>query len=1388
MSAESPVPNNSSDSLPVKPDSEPNQPSQTDARFPVVGIVASAGGLEAFTELIRHLPTDTGMAFVLIQHLSPEYESLLSEILGRVTTMPVCQVQDQMRVEPNAVYVIPPNAQMTLVDGILRLAPRQKSKGKYLPADIFFESLATDRGNKAIAVVLSGMDGDGAEGVKAVKIAGGVTFAESNATAQFNSMPNTAVATGNVDFVLSPPAIAKELSNLSRNPFLGQSEPLSLIQKLPPKPGDPLSRIFSLLRTTTGVDFTEYKPASLERRIQRRIMLYKLDSLAAYAEYLQTHGDEIQALYEEILIHVTSFFRDPHVFEKLKTQIFPIISQNKASDVPLRIWVAGCSTGEEVYSLAICLLEFFSDRATVPSIQIFATDISETAISKARTGFYLESQMEGVSLERKSRFFVPQAEGGYQISSTIRELCVFAHHNLCDDPPFSNLDLISCRNVLIYLSDSLQERIMALFHYSLNLTGYLVLGTAESVKAASNLFAPVDEACKIYARKLSLSNRLFAFTATSGRVPSLHNPQPIPENFSIPFDLAREVDQLIANRYMPLSVVVDEQMQILQVRGDLDLYLKLTPSSTELNLLSMAREGLVTPLRTALYQAQTENVLVRQEDIQMEQGERTRLNLEVLPFRPAQTNTLYFVVLFNPISPSTPASNTFTSAATVENLEPSDLARELVTLRQALSAATQRELSAQAHLQAVIQEQNQLNQNLRIANEEILSTNEELQSTNEELKTAKEEIQATNEELSTTNEELRSRNLQQNRDNSDLNNFIASINIPIVMLTNDLRIRRFTPTAQRLFNFIPTDIGRPLTDLHGNLDVSQLEPMILEVLETLNTKEQEIQTAAGYWYSIRIRPYRTIENQIDGVTMVLQDIDALKRYTASLESARNYAETIIETVQIPLVVLDADFRVNTANRSFYQTFQVSEPETIHTLLFELGNGQWDIPELRSMLNGILAGEPAEQDFEVNHDFEQIGHKNMLLNACKLHQEDNTDMILLAILDVTERTARQQAEAASRAKDQFLSNLSHELRNPLTSLLAWVQLLRSRDCDEATVDQALEAIEQSGRLLNYLIEDILDASRITSGKLQLNSHPIDLSLLVQAALDSVSLSAVAKNIQLVSSLSSIAVLGDSERLQQVLGNLLSNAIKFTPAGGRVDITLSQVDNQAQIQVSDTGIGIPADLLPHIFERFYQGDSSTIKTNQGLGLGLAIVRHLIEMHGGTVLAESPGEGQGATMTVRLPLYVPPPSSPPIVEPTVETSLDASQNLPSLEGLKILVVDDQVDVLLPLQLMLETYGAEVLAVTTARAALSALRESPNRYDVLISDLGLPEEDGYFLIQQVRSLSAAAGGQIPAIALTGHASKAEEQRAIEAGFQMHIAKPCDLVQLRAIVADLAK
>ena len=778
------------------------------------------------------------------------------------------------------------------------------------------------------------------------------------------------------------------------------------------------------------------------------------------------------------------------------------------------------------------------------------------------------------------------------------------------------------------------------------------------------------------------------------------------------------------------------------------------------------------------------------------------LNLEVIPFQPALAHVFYFLVIFEAVSPQ----SVHLSSATAESQEPGVLERKIMQLRQALAAATQRELSDQAHLQAVIQEQNHLNQNLRVANEEILSSNEELQSTNEELQTAKEEIQATNEELSTTNDELRSRNLQQNRDNSDINNFVDSISVPILMLTNDFRIRRFTPAAQRLFNFIPTDVGRPFNHLRTDFDVPNLESIILEVLETLNTKEEEVQTQAGYWYALRIRPYRTTENQIDGVTMVFHDIDALKRNVANLQLARNYAEAIVETVQIPLVVLDTEMRVNTANQSFYETFQVSVAETSQFSFFELGNRQWNLPQLRSLLEEILVNDVQFQNFEIEHVFERIGQKTVLLNACKLRQEDNAAMILLVIEDITERkqfeteraqllaqeqSARQQAEIANRAKDEFLSNLSHELRNPLNTMLGWTQLLRSRTLNQEKVTQALEVIERSVKVQNQLIEDILDISRVMNGKLRLNIRPFDLRLSVQAAIDIVQLSAEAKNLQIVSSLNSVTMVGDADRLQQVLWNLLSNAIKFTPSSGRIEITLKAVLGHAQIQVTDTGVGISADFLPHIFERFRQGNSSTIKAQAGLGLGLSIAQHLVQLHGGTVQVQSPGEGLGATFTVKLPLrdLQKEFTSPSDLEPTALAASvdDSTQPVPSLAGLHVLVVDDEIDSRELSKFVLESYGAQVLIVASARLALSALSEAPNRYNVLICDIAMPEEDGYWLIRQVRSLSAEAGGLIPAVALTAYGSEAERQLAILAGFQTHFAKPVEPVQLALLVADLA-
>ncbi|MEG4864787.1 MULTISPECIES: chemotaxis protein CheB [unclassified Microcoleus] len=1380
------------------------QLAETEAPFPIVGIAASAGGLEAFTGLLSHLPVDTGMAFVLIQHLAPDHKSLLTEILARQTKMPVSEVKDGMAVEPNQVYIIPPNTKMVLCKGVLQLSPREKIYGKYMPGDAFFTSLATDRGHKAIAVVLSGGDGDGSLGLKAIKAAGGMTFAQCQDTAKFDSMPNTAVATGNVDFVLPPEKIAEELANYSGSGLLTSTISLAKVEESP-EPGDALATIFALLKSTAGVDFSHYKPTTIARRIQRRMVLYKLENLDDYAEYLRQNAAEVTALYEEILIHVTSFFRDPEAFENLKELVFPAITQNKSPDAPIRIWVAGCSTGEEVYSIAICLLEFLSDRDLSPPIQIFATDISETAIGKARSAIYSENQMVDVSPERRDRFFIRAEEGSsYRICKAVRELCVFARQDLGSDPPFSNLDLVSCRNVLIYLGESLQKKVMPIFHYSLNAAGFLLLGSSESTGKFSYLFTSVDKKYKIYAKNFTVSRPTFSLVPSLYPVAKAVREQRMNEDNSIDnFDLDRETDQLILNRYAPASVLVNEQMKILQVRGDIDPYFRVVAGTPDLNLLTMARGGLLVELRTAISQAQSQNATVRKERVLVEWGGRSAaVNIEVVPFQSHTTAARYFLVLFEEVL--APAIDF--STVTAESGDRGDSDPENERLTQALAAANQEKLAARSHLQSLIQEQEYLNQDLKVANEEILSSNEELQSINEELETAKEEIQATNEELTTTNEELRSRNLEQSRVNNDLTNLLASINIPVLMLANNLEIRRFTPTAQKLFNLIITDIGRPFSDIRSTLDVPDLEQMILEVIDTLQTQEREVKTLSGYWYNLRIRPYRTTENQIEGVVMVLIDIDALKRSARTLEEARNYAEAIVETVQTPLVTLDADFRVHKANRSFYETFQVLSSETANSSLFELGNGQWNIPQLRWILEDILVSDVQLQNFELTHFFEHIGSKTMLLNACKLEREDRALMILLSLEDITarkqfetersqlleqEQFARQEAEIANRTKDEFLANLSHELRNPLTPILGWAKLLRSGKLKEAVADRALEVIERSALAQAQLIEDILDISRITGNKLVLDTSPMDLQLVVQAALDGVQLSADTKNIEIVSELTSITVLGDADRLQQVVWNILSNAIKFTPPEGRVEVSLEPIELRAQLRVTDTGKGIAPELLPHIFDRFRQGDSSSIKTNQGLGLGLSIVYNLVQLHGGIVLAESPGEGKGTTITVRLPL----PDSAEVLTgaidfpPTVlaANSGDASSDtVPSLEGLHILAVDDRIDTRELLEFVLESYGAEVVTVASARSAMAALTENPGKYDVLISDIAMPEEDGYFLIREVRALAEAAGGQIPAIALTAYASKPERKKAIEAGFQRHITKPVKPVELALIVANL--
>ncbi|MBW4562823.1 MAG: PAS domain-containing protein [Mojavia pulchra JT2-VF2] len=1397
---------------------EEKQQDNENKLFPIVGMGASAGGLEAFTQLLSNLPTDTGMAFVLIQHLAPHQKSLLSEILSRATEMPVIEVQDGISVEPNHVYVIPPNAKMTICKGVLKLSPRDKIRGINMTVDSFFCSLAEERGNKAIAVVLSGGDGDGARGLESIKAAGGITFAQCEDTAKVNSMPNTAVASGNVDFILPPEAIAQELANISNHPYLSCPLPVKSSEVLP-ESGDVLLKIFSLLRAATGVDFNQYKQTTLKRRILRRMVLYKLDNLEDYARYLQEHPTEINALYQDVLINVTEFFRDPESFEALKNKVFPIIAKDRTPDSPIRIWVAGCSTGEEAYSIAICLLEFLTDQIINTPIQLFASDVNETMINKARLGIYKPSDLANVSPERLQRFFV-SVEGGYQISKPVRELCVFARQNLISDPPFSKLDLITCRNVLIYLGNPVQKKLLPIFHYGLNSTGFLMLGSSETVGEFTDLFTLVDRKSKIYSRKLVPTRLGMDLVASNYSLGKMDLQPTESENAWNDMEIHKVADQIVLNQYAPVGVIINNDLEILQFRGQTSAYLQPAPGRASLNLLKMAKAELRLELRTAIHQAKQQDKPVRKSGLQVTEDDRVRqVRIDVIPFKQSAAGESYFLVLFADIPQSTTpvlevesdsAERTAvgTASPTGEGNRSFKLRRKQTPYEQEIIQLRQELATTKEYLQSIIEEQQATNQDLRAANEEILSSNEELQSTNEELETAKEEIQATNEELNTINEELQRRNIESTQVTNDLQNLLSNINIPILMLGADLQIRRFTPAAGIIFNLIPTDVGRPLSDIKHNLNLPDLEQQILEVIATLNFKAQEVQGQDGHWYDLRIRPYRTVDHKIEGAVVVLVDINNLKRSAEQLRQSKNYAEAIVDTVRESLVVLDLNLRVISANRSFYETFQVLPTETEQRLIFEIGNGQWNIPQLRSLLEEVLPSMAPFQDLEVEHTFEQIGHKIMRLNARRMPEIEDTSMILLVIEDITrrhqlevertqllvqEQLARSAAETANRAKDEFLSVLSHELRNPLNSMLGWSQLLRTRKLNADTRNQALEAIERSAKIQAQLIGDLLDISRITSGRLRMDAELIELVPVIEAAIEVVHLSAAAKNIQIETRLDPDTrnILGDPSRLQQVVWNLLSNSIKFTPIGERIEITLEYLDFQAQIQVSDTGCGIKPEFLPYIFDRFRQADGSKRRSNPGMGLGLSIVRHLVELHGGTIDAHSLGEGQGATFTVKLPLptNLPENAVPEVVEPVVSTDTPKVpvENIPSLEGLRVLVVDDEADIRLLFVTVLEARGVEVTAVGSASAALSTLLANPGWYDVLLSDIGMPGEDGYMLIRQVRALSAEQGGQIPAAALTAYARPEERREALSAGFQKHISKPVEPDQLLFVVASLS-
>ncbi len=954
------------DATAVEPPSEPHGPG-----FPVVGIGASAGGLAAFEAFFSGMPAgvDPGMAFVLVQHLAPDHKSVLTDLIRRYTRMQVFEVEDGMAVQPNCAYIIPPNRDMAFLNGTLQLLEPAAPRGHRMPIDFFFRSLAQDQRERAICIVLSGTGSDGTLGVRAIKGEGGMVMVQNPASTEYDGMPRSAIATGQVDYELPPAEMPAQLIAYVAHAFGKSSLPASAPA---PKAENAMKKIFILLRAQTGHDLSQYKPSTIHRRIERRMAVHQIESIDRYVKYVQQTPAEVDALFRDLLIGVTSFFRDPEAFKALEEQIIPKLYAGKPSSAVIRIWTPGCSTGEEAYSLAILLAERQEAMKQSVKVQVFATDIDSRAIAAARAGLYPASVAADISPERLARFFTAQPDGSaYRIHKGIRDMVVFSEQDVIKDPPFSKLDLISCRNLLIYMGAELHKKVFPLFHHALNPDGFLFLGTSETVGDFGDLFAVLDRKLKLYrrkedihsARRVALGRFLPPMTALDVAVPRAAGKVADPGKQPL-----RELaERALLQQVAPASALVNGQGDILYLHGRTGQYLELAPGEAGINnILKMAREGLRRDLATALHKAVGIREIVRCPGLRVKtNGGFTAVNLTIHPVATSPAATpeapLYLVILEDapPFDPLQAEQAALHARAHADGPE---------TDADARVAALKRDLRAkEEYLQTANEEMETSNEELKSSNEEMQSVNEELQSTNEELETSKEELQSLNEELATVNAELQTKVADLSRANNDMNNLLAGTGIATVYVDHRLRILRFTPTATRIINLILSDVGRPVAHIVSNLvGHDRLVEDVQTVLDSLIPIEVEVQTKVGDWYTMRILPYRTLENVIEGAVITFVDISGAKKAQDALEESRSHFRQLADSLPQPVWMCRADGLCDYLSPQWVEFTGLPEAQ-------QLGFGWLDQihAEDRSVLmtawsKAVAAGEPFKVEFRIRH--------------------------------------------------------------------------------------------------------------------------------------------------------------------------------------------------------------------------------------------------------------------------------------------------------------------------------------------------------------------------------------------------------------------------------------
>ena len=1333
---------------------------------PIVGVGASAGGLEALKVLFKALPVDTGAAFVVIQHLDPKHESLTAEILSRSTTMPTVQITNGMAVEANHVYVIPPNAYLTLTNNSFQLDEPVLHHGLRMPIDTFLWSLAEQHAEHAIAIIVSGTGCDGTLGLRAVKGGGGLVLAQTPETAQYDGMPRSAIASGSVDVVCAVEAMPEHLIAYLQHPYI--SKQIHSTQSAPVAKDDSvqLSAILSLLHTRTGHDFRVYKHGTLLRRISRRMGLHHIETMTDYLTFLRAQEDEATILFKDLLIGVTAFFRDPDAFAALEKNVIAPLVEAKHNDEAIRVWVPACATGEEAYSIAMALIEHLDQAHKHCPLQVFASDIDDAALAVARSGLYPENIAASLSPERLQRFFTKE-DHSYRVKQLLRESITFAAQNLISDPPFTNLDLISCRNVLIYLNSDVQRKVLALFYFALHDGGCLYLGHSETASQQETLFEPLAKQWRIYRRSSSvrppnvdfpISSRINRSTLPS--TASIANSGLQLQSYSKEHSRFSEIThQHLLQEFAPAAVLVNQQYQILYFSGPTSRYLEQPSGIPTHDLFTLARHELRPKLRIALRRVADQDQRVTMGDVVLTRGkDRVRVKVSMKPIKvPKLADTLVLI--------------TFEDCPE-ESLSPPDK-QDKKTANLSSDKALIQQIEDELHatredLQSNIEELESANEELQAANEEVMSVNEELQSSNEEMESSKEELQSMNEELTTVNNQYKDKVEELAKSNDDVTNLLSSTNIATVFVDTELRIGRFTPATEGMLNLISTDIGRPLSDIRPKFIDSYLLDDVQRVLDKLSPVESEVTTESGDCYIRRILPYRTSDNHIAGAVITFIDISERKH---AEEQARRLA-TVVRDSNDAVTLQNLQGNITAWNRGAEKLYGWSEQEALKKNICDIlpESSHAKVPDL---IKRIVEGERVSsiETQRVTKD----GRKLAVWLTITPLRDQRGQIVAIATTerdiserrhaDDTLRKAKKEAELALAAKSRFLATASHDLRQPLQSLNLLNKILL-KTIDEPEAQKMLTMQGESLAGMSQLLISLLNISKLESGNVDVDIKAVALGPIFTRMRTQFEKEANEKGLQLIIDPTSERVQSDPILLAQVIQNLLSNAIRYTHKGF-VELSCIHDKGGLKIEVKDSGIGIPNKQLKHIFNEFYQIDRDPQKRNAGLGLGLAIVQRIALLLGTHVDVTST-VGKGSSFSISL--------EPSNTEADTKGSEAAKQEELALTNKEatLLLIDDDPAVLDASRMLLSLEeGFEIITAASPPEAYAKLDTFIP--DLIITDFHLNHKESGLDI--IRSIRQRLKRTIPAIIVTGDTSKMIDK--LELADLEIMTKPIDADQL---------